>query len=398
MIEPAKRIVAIEESPTLAVMARAKALKAEGRDVVGFTVGEPDFDTPENIKSAAVSAIEAGRTKYTPVGGIPELKKAIIEKFERDNKVAYSPEEILVSCGGKHSIYNLFHALLNPGDEVIVPAPYWVSYPPIVELAGGVPVIAPTGEENGFKLTPADLAGHITAKTRAVIINSPSNPTGSAYTASELEAIVEVALDKDILVVSDEIYERLVYDGFDFTSVATLSTRAKEGSVILNGVSKTYSMTGWRIGYAAGPAALIKAMAKIQSQSTSNPTSISQWASLEALSGPQDAVDNMLKEFAKRRTLMIDGLNAIEGVTALTPEGAFYAFPNVSSFFGKKDGERLINGSADMAEYLLDTVELAVVPGVAFGSDANLRFSYACSAKVIEEGLKRLATALSRLK
>ncbi len=398
MIELSKRIMELEESPTMAVMAKAKALKAEGRDIVGFTVGEPDFDTPDNIKEAAIRAINEGKTKYTPVGGIVELKDAIIQKFERDNGLSYERDEILVSCGGKHSIFNLFNALLNPGDEVIIPAPYWVSYPPMVELAGGVPVIVETGDINGFKMTPETFKEVITPRTRAVVINSPSNPTGSAYASEELTALAEVALEAGILIATDEIYEKLVYDKFEFVSIASVSPQVKASTVVLNGVSKAYAMTGWRIGYAAGPASLIKAMAKIQGQSTSNPASISQWAAVEALNGPQDEVKRMVEEFAKRRSLMVELLNDIDKVSALMPEGAFYAFPNLSAYYGLSFEGRVINGSGDMADYLLDSKELAVVPGAAFGSDAHLRLSYACSEDVIKEGVKRLAAALAALR
>ena len=392
-----KRVLELEESPTLAIMAKAKALRAEGKDIIGFTVGEPDFDTPQNIKEAGKRAIDSGQTKYTPVGGIAELKEAITGKFERDNNLTYKASEILVSCGGKHSIYNLFQAIIDPNDEVIIPAPYWVSYPPIVELAGGRAIIAQTDDASDFKMDGALFKKLITPKTRALIINSPSNPTGSAYALDELEEIAEVALENNILVISDEIYEKITYDGFEFTSFASLSNEVKENSVILNGVSKTYAMTGWRIGYAAGSEEIIKAMGKIQSQSTSNPTSISQWAAVEALSGPQAAVKEMTKKFSEKRSVIIDGLNAIEDVECLMPKGAFYAFPNMSAFYGKEADGKVINGSADLATYLLDSVEVAVVPGIAFGSDAHLRLSYACSLDDIRKGLTRIKKALGKL-
>lgn len=391
------RVLELEESPTMAIMAKAKALRDEGKDIIGFTVGEPDFDTPQNIKEAAKRAIDAGYTKYTPVGGIAELKEAIIGKFERDNGLKYKPAEILVSCGGKHSIYNLCQAIINPNDEVIIPAPYWVSFPPIVELAGGRAVIAHTDDASGFKMDKALFKELITEKTKALILNSPSNPTGSAYTLDELKGIAEVALENNVLVISDEIYEKIIYDGFQFHSFASISKEVKENSVILNGVSKTYAMTGWRIGYAAGSEEIIKAMGKVQSQSTSNPTSISQWAAVEALSGPQAAVKEMAKAFDKKRSVIIDGLNAIDGVECLTPQGAFYAFPNMSSFYGKSADGKVINGSADLAAYLLDSVEVAVVPGIAFGSDAHLRLSYACALKDIRTGLTRIKKALVAL-
>ena len=392
-----KRILELEESPTLAIMAKAKALKKEGKDIIGFTVGEPDFDTPQNIKEAAKRAIDAGHTKYTPVGGITELKEAIIGKFERDNGLKYNEGEILVSCGGKHSIYNLCQAIINPGDEVIIPAPYWVSFPPIVELAGGRPVIAHTDDASGFKMNKALFKEKITKKTKALILNSPSNPTGSAYSLDELIEIAEVALENNILVISDEIYEKIIYDDYEFNSFASISKEVKENCVVLNGVSKTYAMTGWRIGYAAGPQEIIKAMGKVQSQSTSNAASISQWAAVEAIEGPQVAVSEMTKKFHEKRALIIDGLNSIEGIECLMPKGAFYAFPNVSSFYGKKGGGELIEGSADLAAYLLDTVEVAVVPGIAFGSDTHLRLSYACAIDDIKEGLKRLTQAFGAI-
>ncbi len=398
MIDVSKRIMEIEESPTMAVMTKAAALKAEGRDIVGFTVGEPDFDTPENIKEAAIKAIKDGKTKYTPVGGIPELKDAIIKKFERDNFVCYKRSEVTVSCGGKHSLYNLFQAILNPGDEVIVPGPYWVSYPPMVSLAGGTPVIIQTEDVTGFKLTPEILSEYITPRTKAIIINSPSNPSGAAYSRDELRELTEIALENNILIISDEIYEKLVYDDFKFSSVASISPRVKENSVIINGVSKAYAMTGWRIGYTAGPAHIIKAMEKLQGQSTSNPASVSQWAAIEALTGPQDSLSAMLQEFSVRRKAMVQGLNAIDGVYSIMPEGAFYAFPNVARHFGKSYEGKEIKDGAGVAEFLLEAVELAVVPGIAFGSFGHLRLSYACSLKSIEEGLKRMANAFSLLK
>ncbi len=398
MIDVSKRIMEIEESPTMAVMAKAAALRAEGRDIVGFTVGEPDFDTPENIKEAAIRAIKDGKTKYTPVGGIPELKDAIIKKFERDNFVCYKRSEVTVSCGGKHSLYNLFQAILNPGDEVIVPGPYWVSYPPMVSLAGGTPVIIQTEDVTGFKLTPEIFSEYITSKTKAIILNSPSNPSGAAYSRDELRDLTEIALNNNILIISDEIYEKLVYDDFKFSSVASISPRVKENSVIVNGVSKAYAMTGWRIGYTAGPAHIIKAMEKLQGQSTSNPTSVSQWAAIEALAGPQESVNAMLQEFSVRRKAMVDGLNAIDGVYSIMPEGAFYAFPNVARHFGKSYEGKEIKDGSDIAGFLLDSVELAVVPGIAFGSFGHLRLSYACSLETIEEGLKRMEKAFSLLK
>ncbi len=397
MIKISDRISNLEESVTLAITAKAKALKAAGRDVIGLGAGEPDFDTPENIKDAAHIAINEGRTKYTPVGGVPELKDAIIDRLKLDRDLTYTRGEILISCGGKHSIYNLFQALLDPGDEVIIPAPYWVSYPPMVELAGGVPVIITTNDTSGFKITAKDFRASITKKTRAVIINSPSNPTGAVYSLEELREIAEVAIEYNILIVSDEIYDKLHYEQGDAPAIATISEQVKAQTVVLNGVSKAYSMTGWRIGYAAGPAELIGAMMKLQSQSTSGAASISQWAALEAFSGPQDAVAVMRDEFQKRRALIVASLNAIDGITCLAPEGAFYVFPNISKLFGKSDGDTKITDSVSFCSYLLETAEVAVVPGAAFGLDAYMRLSYASSTKNIKEGITRIEKACRRL-
>jgi aspartate aminotransferase len=397
MIKPARRIEELEESPTLAITAKAKELRARGYDIIGLGAGEPDFDTPENIKRAAKRAIEAGHTRYTPVGGIAELKEAITAKFKEDSGLVYTADEVIVSCGGKHALFNLFQALLNPGDEVIVPSPYWVSFPPMVSLAGGVPRIVPTDETTGFKLTAELLDKNISPRTKAVIINSPSNPTGAAYSSTELESIAEVAVKRGLVIVSDEIYEKLVYDGNSATSIASLSDDIKKRSVVINGVSKTYAMTGWRIGYAAGPGEIIKAMTRIQSQSTSNPTSISQWAALEALTGPQEFVEKMREEFSKRRKIMVEGLNSIEGVSCIMPRGAFYAFPNISAFPGRSFKTKTIKGSVDLAGFLLEEAEVAVVPGTAFGSEAHMRLSYACSAEDIRIGVERIGKALERL-
>ncbi|MDP2689796.1 MAG: pyridoxal phosphate-dependent aminotransferase [Deltaproteobacteria bacterium] len=392
------RLSGLEESVTLAITAKARALRAEGRDIISFGAGEPDFDTPDNIKEAAIKAIRDGHTKYTPVGGIVELKDAIIGKFKRDNKLSYSRDEIIVSCGGKHSIFNLFQSILDPGDEVIIPAPFWVSYPVMVRLAGGVPVEFRTTEAEGFRMSAEAFREHITPKTKAVIINSPSNPTGAAYTEKELASIAAVALEKGVLIISDEIYEKIAYDGFKVTSIASVSDEVKKNTVVLNGVSKTYSMTGWRIGYAAGPAPVIKAMTSIQSQSTSNPASISQWAAVEAISGPQDALRAMVEQFGRRRNKMVEGLNAIEGISCFKPQGAFYVFANISGGLGRRHGEKTIKGSADMAEYLLDNAGVAVVPGQPFGDDSHIRLSYAISMEHVVEGVRRIGEAFARLK
>jgi len=391
------RVIKLKPSATLAISAKANELKAKGENVIGFGVGEPDFDTPENIKESGIKSIRDGKTKYTDVGGIKELKSAVIEKFRRDNGLTYKPSEIIVSCGGKHSLYNLCMAFFAPGDEVLVPAPYWVSYPPMVELAGATPVIIPTGKDKDFKVDPDDLARYTTPATKAVILNYPSNPSGVSYKKDELSDIAEFCVKNNLYVVSDEIYEKLVYDGFTHTSIASLGDDIKELTIVANGVSKTYAMTGWRIGYAAGPEALISAMTKIQSQSTTNASSVAQWAAVEALRGPQDEVERMRREFEKRRKLIVDGLNAIPGVTCRSPEGAFYAFPDVSGTFGKTYGDMRITGSMDFAAFLLSEAKVALVPGVEFGDDNCVRLSYAASVAEITEGVKRINEAVRKL-
>ncbi len=391
------RARSLKPSPTLAINAKAKAMQAQGIHVISFGAGEPDFDTPENIKRAAVKAIEEGFTKYTPVGGIDELKDAIIQKFQRDNQLTYKRSQILVSCGGKHSFYNLAQALFDQGDEVIIPAPYWVSYPPMVELADATPVIVKTEEENGFRLTPEDLKKAITPKTKALILNSPSNPTGGVYYREDLEKIAEIVLSKNLFVISDEIYEKIVYDDFKFVSIASLSEEIKNRTIIVHGVAKTYAMTGWRIGYTAGPEEIISAMNNIQSQSTSNPTSIAQKASIEALMGPQVDVEKMVKAFSERRNYIVDRLNKIKGVTCFKPLGAFYVFPNFSSYYGKTYLGKRISNSTELADYFLDVAKVAVVPGIEFGDDAFERLSFATSMENIKEGLDRIEDALKNL-
>ncbi len=390
MLTLSSRVQAIKPSPTLAITAKAKLLQAEGVDVVNFGAGEPDFDTPDNIKAAGIKAIEDGFTNYTAVPGIPQLRQAIVAKLKRENNLDYAENEIVVSCGGKHSFYNLAQALLDPGDEVIIPAPYWVSYPPMVSLAGGVPVVLETTQDEGFKLSPERLQAAITPKTRAVIINSPSNPTGAAYNEDELRALAEVAVKNSILLISDEIYEHIIYDGFIQLSPAELSPEIKAHCIILNGVSKSYSMTGWRIGFTAGPAPLIAAMTKIQSQSTSNPTSISQMAAIEAYNGPQDYVVNVLTDFSERRAFIIKALNEIPGISCFNPQGAFYAFPNVEGLLGKSCNDKKIDSSLTLCEVLLDEAKIAAVPGEAFGAPGYMRLSYATSMENIVKGIKRL--------
>jgi aspartate aminotransferase len=393
----AKRAMAIKPSPTLATAAKAKAMKAQGIDVVDFGVGEPDFDTPDNVKQAGISAIRSGFTKYTPAGGTDELKEAVIEKFKKDNGLDYEKSQVLISCGAKHSLYNIAEALFDPGDEVIIPSPYWVSYPDQVILNDAVPVIVETTEAEGFKLSAQKLEKAITGKTKALVLNSPSNPTGLAYDRKTLEEIAAVAVKHNIYVISDEIYEKLIYDGFRHFSIAALGREIKDLTIVVNGVSKSHAMTGWRIGYAAGPRDVIAAMANIQSQSTSNPASISQKAALEALRGPQEFIETMNREFVKRRTYMVERLNKMKGISCLLPVGAFYAFPRVSPLFGKSADGKQIRNSADLATYLLEHAKVALVSGDAFGADAYIRLSYATSMEQIAKGLDRIEEAVRKL-
>lgn len=388
----------IKPSPTLSMDAKAKAMKAAGVDIVNFGVGEPDFDTPENIKEAAMKAIKEGFTKYTPVGGIDSLKDAIIEKFKKDNNLIYTREEIIVSCGAKHSLYNIAQALYNPGDEVLIPSPYWVSYPDQVMLNDAVPVFIKTHESDSFMVKAEAVKAHITKRTKAIILNSPSNPTGLTYDRRTLEEIAEVVLRHSLFIVSDEIYEKLTYDGISHVSIASLDNEIKSRTVVVNGLSKAYSMTGWRIGFAAGPKEIIKAMTNIQSQSTSNPTSISQKAAVEALTGPQDFITMMLSEFDKRRRFLVEELNAIPGMSCLTPTGAFYVFPNTSRFYGKSIDGRNIRSSLDLVLYLLEKAKVGLVHGKAFGDDDYIRLSYAASINEIRKGVERIREAVLRLK
>jgi len=394
----AERTKAIKPSPTLAMNAKAKALKAAGEDITNFGVGEPDFDTPEHIKEAAIKALREGFTKYTPVGGIDDLKAAVIDKFKHDNGLNYEKDEILVSCGAKHSLYNIAEALFGPGDEVIIPSPYWVTYPDQVLLNDATPVIVETDENNSFMIDPGLLKDKLSNKTKALILNSPSNPTGLAYDKDTLGKIAELAIEHDFYIVSDEIYEKLVYEGFRHTSIASLGNEVKERTIVVNGLSKSHSMTGWRIGFTAGPGDITKAMTNIQSQSTSNATSIAQKAAVEALRGPQDFIEKMLSEFDKRRKYMIERLNEMDGVTCKKPVGAFYAFPNVSAHFGKKFNDTPIGNSLDLSTYLLEQAKVALVPGSAFGDDRYIRLSYATSMDNIKKGLDRIEEALGNLK
>jgi aspartate aminotransferase len=391
------RISAIKPSPTLAITAKANALRAEGRNIIGFGAGEPDFDTPLHIKMAAIKAIEEGFTKYTPVDGIVELKDAIIRKLSEDNQLNYKRSQVAVSCGAKHTLYNLTQVLFEEGDEVIIPSPYWVSYLDMVILSGAKPVIVKTNESQGFKILPKQLKSAITGRTKAIIINSPSNPAGVVYTSSELKALAGIIIGKGVLVISDDIYEKIIYDDEIFINMASLSEELKNMTVVVNGVSKTYSMTGWRIGYAAGPEEIIESIAKLQSQNTSNPTSIAQKAAVEALNGPQNSVAEMVEEFGKRRNVIVEKLNAIPGITCMLPRGAFYVFPDVSALFGRSYQRMVISNSSDFAAYLLDVANVAVIPGADFGHDNHIRLSYATSLRNIKEGLDRIKNAVMKL-
>ncbi len=382
----------VKPSPTMAITNKAREMKAAGFDVIGLGAGEPDFDTPDNIKQAGIDAITRGETKYTAVDGIPELKQAIVEKFARENGLDYKPSEITVGSGGKHVLYNALLATLDPGDEVIIPSPYWVSYPDIVLLAGAEPVVVETKLEDGFKLTPEALEKAITPKTKWFIFNSPSNPTGSAYTRDEIKALTDVLLKHErVWVLSDDIYEHLVYDGFDFTTPAQVEPKLKDRTLTLNGVSKAYSMTGWRIGYAGGPAELIKAIGKLQSQSTSNPCSISQWAAVEALRGPQDFLKDWVKSFQERRDVVVSMLNQANGISCPTPEGAFYVYPSCEGCIGKKTPKgQVIGNDEDFAVALLAEEGVAVVHGAAFGLSPFFRISYATGMEALEEACRRI--------
>lgn len=387
----------IKPSPTLAIDSKAKSMKASGVDVISFGVGEPDFDTPEHIKEAAAKAMKDGFTKYTAVGGIDPLKDAIIDKLKKDNGLSYKREEIIVSSGAKHSLYNVAQALYGPGDEVIIPSPYWVSYPDQVILNDATPVFVRTYETDSFMVRPEALEEKITVKTKALILNSPSNPTGMVYDRKALEKIAELALRYNFYIVSDEIYEKLIYGDAGHISIASLGDEVKKKTIVINGLSKSHAMTGWRIGYAAGPANIVKAMTNIQSQSTSNPTSIAQKAAIEALRGPQDFIGTMRSEFDRRRRYLVQELKKIDGMTCIMPEGAFYAFPNTSALYGKKFGDREISSSADLALYLLDEANVALVHGSAFGDDNYVRLSYATSLDDIKRGVVRIKEALGKL-
>lgn len=391
----AARVDRIKPSPTLAVSARADALKAAGKDIISLSVGEPDFDTPDFIKTAAIQAIQAGKTKYTAVDGITSLKQAIIKKFARDNQLQYESAQIIVSCGAKHSIYNLLAALLNTGDEVIIPAPYWVSYPDMVKLCDGTPVIIRAEYDQHFKITPAQLEAAITPKTRIFFLNSPSNPTGVAYSKAELQALGTVLLKHPhVFIASDDIYEHNSWSQEPFTNIVMACPDLYHRTFVINGVSKSYAMTGWRIGYTAGPANVIAAMKKIQSQVTSNPTSIAQAAAEAAINGDQSCIATMTKAYKERHDFVLAELNKMPGVQCLASDGTFYAFPRVADVIKKATN---INNDIELAEYLLHEAELAVIPGSAFGSEGYLRLSYATSMPLLQEAMKRMHTAIAKL-
>ncbi|OPY77068.1 MAG: Aspartate aminotransferase [Syntrophorhabdus sp. PtaU1.Bin153] len=392
-----RRADSLKPSPTLAISAKEKVLRAQGLDIAGFGAGEPDFDTPPHIKQAAIDAINEGFTKYTAVAGIDPLKDAIIEKFKSDNNLTYRRDEVIVSCGGKHGLYNLFQALFQEGDEIIVPTPYWVSYPPMLELAGARPVIMDTDERDDYQVTGDLLKKYITKNTKAIILNYPSNPVGSVYTLENLAQIGKIAVENNLYIISDEIYEKLAYDGYKHTSIASIDNAFKARTIIAHGVSKTYSMTGWRIGFAAGPKEIISAMANIQSQSTSNPSSISQRAAVAALAGPQDFIATMVGEFQKRRDYLVAEMRSIPGVTCYNPRGAFYVFPNFNAILGKKHKDTVVGSSTELTRLLLEVFHTAVVPGVEFGKEGYLRLSFATSMEVIKKGVGRIKEAVASL-
>jgi aspartate aminotransferase len=396
----ATRLAAIKPSPTVAVAGLALELKAAGRDVIGLAAGEPDFDTPDHVKQAACAAIEAGETKYTVVDGTPALKAAVAAKFRRENGLEYRLDEISVAAGGKQIIYNAMMASLNPGDEVIIPAPYWVSYPDIVLLAGGMPKFVSCAEEAGFRMSPGDLEQAITPRTKWLILNSPNNPTGAAYDPSQLRALTDVLVaHRHVWVLSDDIYEHLLYDGMEFATPAALEPRLRDRCLTMNGIAKAYAMTGWRIGYAGGPVELIRAMAKIQSQSTSNPCSVSQAAAVEALQGPQDFVAERSRIMSGRRDLAVELLNQVPGLRCHRPEGAFYVYPNCGGVLGRRSpAGSLLSSSDDFARYLLEQEGVAVVPGAGFGMDPYIRISYATSNALLAEACRRIRRACEALR
>ncbi|HPM78822.1 MAG TPA: pyridoxal phosphate-dependent aminotransferase [bacterium] len=393
----AARCRSLAPSITLAVSAQAKALKAQGQDIVAFGAGEPDFDTPEHIKEAAIKALRDGVTRYTPAAGMPVLREAVAAFYQDNYGLPAKAGNVVITCGGKHALYNIFQLLLERGDEVLIPAPYWVSYPEMVTLAEGVPVIVPTTEDSDFRVTVDLLREYATERTRVLIVNSPSNPTGAAYTREQLLELGRFAIEKDLVIVSDEIYEKLVYDGFEFTCFPTLSAELRARTVVVSGASKTYAMTGWRIGWAVGPEDFITKMNFLQSHSTSNPTSFAQSGALAALQGPQDCVAMMVAAFADRRKYILERLAALPGVTTFAPQGAFYVFPKFEAYYGQSAGGVEIVDSLSFCKFLLERAQVAAVPGIGFGADANIRLSYATSMEQIEKGLDRIAGILGEL-
>ena len=395
MLSLSQRSEKVAPSSTLAITAKINSMQAEGIDIVKFAAGEPDFDTPEYIKDAAIESLRNGFTKYTPVAGITELREAVVEKFKRDNNLVYSPSQIIVSCGAKHSIYNILQAICNPGDEVVFAAPYWVSYPEMVKLADAKPIVVETTADQNFCMKPEQIESVLADRTKAIIISSPSNPTGTVYDAATLAQIGELALKHQFYVISDEIYESLLYDNLKHQSIASLDEAVQEITFVVNGVSKAYSMTGWRIGYAAGPEKAIQAMSRIQSHSTSNPTSIAQIGALTALTASQEAVEEMRRAFEERRNVICQRFDEIEGFTYAKPQGAFYIFPDVSAHYGRNINGKTVNGSLDMTAYLLVNARVGVIPGSASGADNHLRLSFATSLAEINRGLDRIEEALA---
>ncbi|HEY3227154.1 MAG TPA: pyridoxal phosphate-dependent aminotransferase [Planctomycetota bacterium] len=393
-----RRALAVGESVTLAVAEKAARMRAQGVDILSFAAGEPDFDTPDFIKKAAIEGLAKGHTKYTPSSGIAPLRAAVADKFRRDQGLDYDPTQVLISCGAKHAIYNALHAILDPDDEAVIAAPYWTSYPEMVKTTGARPVIAPTSEEAGFKLTAAGLAAAITRRTKVFIHCSPSNPTGAVYTRAELEALAAVAVDRGLYVISDEVYEKLVYGNAAHVSIASLGREIADLTIVVNSCSKTYAMTGWRIGYAAGPPDVIDGAARIQSQATSNPNSIAQDAALAALKSDHAFLPAWIAEYRKRRDTIMGKLREIPGISVLEPEGAFYVFPRVSGFYGRSLRGRTCRSSVEFAEFLLEEARVAVVPGAGFGSDDHIRISYATSMEKIVKGMYRMADAIAEVK
>ncbi len=392
-----RRAGLISPSPTLAITAKAKALRAEGLDIIGFGAGEPDFDTPEHIKEEAKRAMDEGFTKYTPASGIEPLKKAVCKKLREDNGLDYEPAQIIISCGAKHCLYNAIQVICEEGDEVLLPSPYWVSYPEQIKLSGARPVIVKTGEAEGFKISPEMFRNKITSRTKLLILNSPNNPTGAVYSREELQALADIAVEKNVYVISDEIYEKIIYPGTRHISIASLNPRIKGLTLVINGVSKAYSMTGWRIGYAAGDKEIIGAMSRLQSHSTSNPDSIAQRAAVAAILGTQEPLREMVGEFERRRDYLVERVNKIKGFSCRNPQGAFYIFPGISGLLGKNFQGRRIESSLSLTELFLDKAKVAVVPGSAFGWDNHLRLSYATSMENIVKGIDRIENLVNKI-